>query len=91
MNTEYTITRSTTDSQIPLIANIPHSSTFIPQKIRESFVLTDAELSDELLRMTDYYTDELFSAVTDIGGVSFSSKCYADITGTSATAYVWYA
>ena len=33
----------------------------------------------------------VYISFVDIGGVSFSSKCYADITGTAATAYVWYA
>lgn len=33
----------------------------------------------------------VYVSFVDIGGVSFSSKCYADITGTAATAYVWYA
>lgn len=27
----------------------------------------------------------------DVGGIDFSSKIFADITGTSAVAYVWWA
>ena len=55
---------------VPLIANIPHSSTHVPQSIRQTFVLNDHELDVELLKMTDRYVDELFPCVHDIGGVS---------------------
>ena len=61
------IKRST---NVPLIANIPHSSTYVPPLIKESFVLNDDDLKRELLKMTDRYVDELFSCVPDIGGIS---------------------
>jgi hypothetical protein len=34
--------------------------------------------------------ESVYHDFTDIGGVYFSSKCYADITGTSAQATVWW-
>jgi N-formylglutamate amidohydrolase len=43
-----------------VILHIPHSSRHVPPKERQSILLDDAELSAELLRMTDAYTDELF-------------------------------
>ena len=43
-----------------LILNIPHSSTWIPDDSRKAFVVDDRELRNELLVMTDWYTDELF-------------------------------
>ena len=55
---------------VPLIANIPHSSIYIPPLMKRSFVLNDDDLKNELLKMTDRYIDELFSCVHDIGGVS---------------------
>lgn len=33
----------------------------------------------------------VYISFVDVGGVYFSSKCYAALTGTAATAYVWYA
>lgn len=44
----------------PIILHIPHSSKVIPDSIREQFVLSDEELNNELLLMTDAYTEELF-------------------------------
>jgi N-formylglutamate amidohydrolase len=54
----------------PIVANIPHSSFVIPQDIRESILLNDFELKQELLCMTDWYADELFACVPEMGGVS---------------------
>lgn len=32
----------------------------------------------------------VFIDYTSLGGIRFSSKCYADLTGTAATAYIWH-
>ena len=55
---------------VPLIANIPHSSTFIPLNMIDSFLLSNDELKNEMLKMTDRYTDEIFSCITELGGIS---------------------
>ena len=44
-----------------MILHIPHSSTAIPDNLREPIVLTDAQLENELRIMTDWYTDELYT------------------------------
>ena len=46
-----------------LLLHIPHSSTVIPDGVRDyQFVLSDAEVERELLLMTDdRYVDELFA------------------------------
>ena len=44
-----------------LLLHDPHSSTVIPDGVRDQFVLGDAELELELLLMTDHYVDELFA------------------------------
>jgi N-formylglutamate deformylase len=52
----------------PLISHIPHSSTLIPDSVRPTLMLTDVEVQQELLRMTDAYTYELFRCEGAAGG-----------------------
>src|SRR6266480_5901722 len=39
----------------------PHSSTAIPEDVRATFAPSDEVLHQELLRLTDRYTDEMFA------------------------------
>jgi len=44
-----------------IVIHVPHSSKTIPDDVSDLFVLNDAEFEGELLRMTDWYVDELFA------------------------------
>jgi N-formylglutamate deformylase len=44
-----------------MILHIPHSSKVIPEDLRDQIVLSDDDLTVELLQMTDAFTDELFA------------------------------
>ena len=46
-----------------ILIHVPHASTHIPPGLRDDFLLTDDELAEELLRMTDRYTDEMARAM----------------------------
>lgn len=45
----------------PIVIHIPHASRKIPSDIRRSLVLSDSDIEEELNKMTDAYTDELFN------------------------------
>ena len=51
-----------TTRQPRIIVHIPHSSTVIPKEFQQEFLLGKEKLFSELLCMTDWYTDELFSS-----------------------------
>jgi N-formylglutamate amidohydrolase len=53
------------------IVHIPHASVLIPEEVREQFVLSDEALRLELLRMTDWYTDEIFGQLPGCVDVAF--------------------
>ena len=44
-----------------VLFHVPHDSIFIPPLERSRFLLNDAELNVELLRMTDHWTFDLFA------------------------------
>ena len=43
------------------VLHIPHSSEHIPSEFLKYFRLSDKDLKNEILKMTDHFTDELFS------------------------------
>jgi N-formylglutamate deformylase len=47
----------------PLVFHVPHSSTAIPAAVRDTLLLDERALEEELLRITDHYTDELFGGL----------------------------
>lgn len=58
----------------PLIAHVPHASTLIPAAVRTELLVSDDELAVELLRLTDWYTDELFAGLADLGATLFVNR-----------------
>ena len=59
-----------------LILHIPHSSTFIPDK--DGFVLNDELLINEIIKLTDWYTDDLFHSEKDEMIVAEFSRIFCD-------------
>ncbi len=58
----------------PLVAHVPHASTVIPPQVRTELLVSDEELADELLRLTDWYTDELFAGLAGSGATLFVNR-----------------
>jgi N-formylglutamate amidohydrolase len=58
----------------PLIAHVPHASTFIPQAARDRMLLDDVGLQRELVRTTDWHTEDLFSWVLGLEGSMFVNR-----------------
>lgn len=59
-----------------LILHIPHSSSFIPSK--EGFLLDDQNIEKEILKITDWHTDDLFSSEEDDMIVAPFSRIFSD-------------
>jgi N-formylglutamate amidohydrolase len=62
-----------------MILHIPHSIRAIPDEYRDLFVLSDADLSAELLRLSDAYTDELFTYPEAVPVVFPFSRLLVDV------------
>ena len=59
-----------------LILHIPHSSSILPFK--EGYVLSDEILTKEIIKLTDWYTDDLFHSDTDEMIVANFSRIFCD-------------
>ena len=57
-----------TAARRPIVAHVPHAATLIPASIRAEILLDDDSLAQELIRLTDWHTDELFSWMGELGG-----------------------
>ena len=51
----------------PVIVHVPHAATGIPDGLRHRFLLDDAELQREIVRVTDWHVDHLFAWALDYG------------------------
>lgn len=59
-----------------LILHIPHSSTILPFK--DGYCVSDEILNQEILKLTDWYTDDLFKNETDISIKAPFSRIFCD-------------
>ena len=51
----------------PVIVHVPHAATSIPETVRRTFLLDDAAIERELVRVTDWHVDHLFAWALDYG------------------------
>ena len=58
----------------PLVAHVPHASTVMPDAVRGELLISPAEQATELLRLTDWYTDELFAGLREQGATLFVNR-----------------
>lgn len=61
-------------ARAPVVAHVPHASTVIPDEVRSELLVSGDELADELLRLTDWYTDELFGGLRELGATQFVDR-----------------
>ena len=61
-----------------MILHIPHASAVIPTEVRNQFTIDDHELAEELLRSTDWFTDELFAVQNCVAVTYPVSRIVAD-------------
>ena len=59
-----------------IILHIPHSSTNIP--LKEGYLIPDKALEAEMLKLTDWYTDDLFHSEADISIIANFSRIFCD-------------
>jgi N-formylglutamate amidohydrolase len=59
-----------------IILHIPHSSINIP--IMDGYVINQAEIDNELLKLTDWYTDDLFHSEQDQMVIANFSRLFCD-------------
>ncbi len=58
----------------PIVAHVPHGSTVIPADVRARLLLDDAALADELVRLTDWHTDDLYAWTARLGATRFINE-----------------
>jgi len=73
-NPPFEIKSSPVKPQLPLICHIPHSSTIVPNHVRNTFLISNSDLDKQILAMTDHFTDELFDEVKELGGLMFVNR-----------------
>ena len=60
-----------------LLLHIPHSSTIIP--LLDGYVSSQEEIQQEIIKLTDWYTDDLFDSQEDDKVVAPFSRIFCDV------------
>ena len=60
-----------------LVLHIPHSSTEIP--LLDGYVSNQDAIQDEIVKLTDWYTDDLFDSEVDDKIVTPFSRIFCDV------------
>lgn len=60
-----------------LVLHIPHSSTKIP--LLDGYVSTQNKIQEEIIKLTDWYTDDLFDSEVDYKIVTPFSRIFCDV------------
>lgn len=65
----------------PIICNVPHSGTVIPEEFKNDFVITEKDLNEEVLYIADNYTSSLYVELLCISSsiISKISRIVLDI------------
>jgi N-formylglutamate deformylase len=64
----------TNEPEVPLLVHVPHGSTEVPDGVRRGLQVNDQGLEAELLKMTDWFTDELSDHALALGGMMFVNR-----------------
>jgi N-formylglutamate deformylase len=60
-----------------LILHLPHSSTYFP--FNDGFILNEEKINQEIIKLTDWYTDDLFYSATDEMIIAPFSRLFCDV------------
>lgn len=63
-----------TGPAVPVVGHVPHASTVIPGGVRAEILLDDDALHRELVRLTDWHTDQLFGWLPGRGATMFVNR-----------------
>jgi N-formylglutamate deformylase len=60
--------------RLPVVAHMPHASVRIPASVKAEILIDEDDLKAELVRLTDWYTDDLFAPLADHGATLFVNR-----------------
>lgn len=73
-STAFEIVEPAADVALPIVAHLPHAGTYLPPEVRAGIHLDDAALQRQLVQLTDWHTDRLFSWFPAAGAHAFINR-----------------